>query len=165
VAVAIRNELRPGDLGAIIQLHGITYAAEYGFDETFEAYVAAPLAEFALSHSERDRLWIAELGGRLVGCVAVVGVSECAAQLRWFLVEPSARGMGLGRRLLDEAVSFASGCGYQEVFLWTVSALTTAAFLYREFGFERVEEHSAVRWGVPVVEEKYELCITGARPS
>jgi ribosomal protein S18 acetylase RimI-like enzyme len=149
--------MRPGDLGAVVALHGTVYAREYGFDPTFEAYVAGPLAEFVLSRTDRDRLWVAERAGRLAGCVAIVGAPGGEAQLRWFLVEPASRGLGLGRRLLDEAVAFCRACGYPSVFLWTVRALTAAARLYRAAGFSRVEERPGRRWGVDVVEEKYVL--------
>src|SRR5215470_1245172 len=117
--VSLRHDLRPGDLGAVVHLHGTVYAREYGFDPTFEAYVAGPLSEFVRSRGDRDRLWIAERGGRRVGCIAIVGVSATEAQLRWYLVDPSARGLGLGKRLLHEAVAFCRQCGYESVFLWT----------------------------------------------
>jgi ribosomal protein S18 acetylase RimI-like enzyme len=151
----VRHDLRPEDLGAIVALHGTLYAREYGFDASFEAYVAGPLAEFVRNQSARDRIWIAEREGRLVGCVAIVAASETEAQLRWFLVDPSSRGLGLGTLLLREAVTFCEMCRYESVFLWTVSALTGAARLYRSVGFEKVEEHPCNQWGVAVVEEKY----------
>ena len=154
---ALRHDFRPGDLGAIIALHGTTYAREHGFDTTFEAYVAGPLAEFVRAPTDRDRLWIAECGERLVGCVAIVGASLHEAQLRWFLVDPSARQMGLGTKLLHEAVAFSKVCGYESIFLWTVSALTAAARLYRSAGFDKVEEKPGRQWGVTVIEEKYVL--------
>ena len=94
--VTLRTALRPGDLGTVVHLHGTVYAAEYGFDHTFEAYVAGPLAEFAIAASARERLWIAERGGRIAGCVAIVSASPRTAQLLWFLVAPSARGGGIG---------------------------------------------------------------------
>jgi ribosomal protein S18 acetylase RimI-like enzyme len=156
-AVTLRTNLYPGDLGAVVHLHGIVYAQEYGFDHTFEAYVAGPLAEFALDASPRERLWIAERDGRVVGCVAVVAASPTTAQLRWYLVDPSARGAGLGKRLLDEAIAFSRENGYESVVLWTVSALTAAARLYQAAGFRKVEEKPGRRWGVEVIEEKYEL--------
>lgn len=159
--VALRRDLRPGDLGAIVRLHGTVYARECGFDTTFEAYVAGPLAEFALRRSGRERLWIAERAGGLAGCIAVVAAGA-DAQLRWFLVEPAARGAGLGRRLLGEAVGFAAGAGYGVMFLWTVGALTAAARLYRSFGFELAEERPGRRWGVEVVEQRYVLRLGGA---
>src|SRR2546423_4368740 len=106
-APTLRTDLRPGDLGTIVYLHGVIYAREYGFDPTFEAYVAGPLAEFVRRASPRERLWIAERDGRLIGSVAVVAASPQTAQLRWFLVDPCARGAGLGKRLLREAIAFA----------------------------------------------------------
>jgi len=153
----LRHELKPGDLGFIVYLHGTVYALEYGFDPTFEAYVAGPLLEFVRTRTDRDRLWIAERGERIVGCVAIVGMSRTEAQLRWFLVDPSARGLGLGRELLHEAVEFCRSRAYESLFLWTVSALTTAARLYHSFGFEKVEERPGRPWGVDLVEERYVL--------
>jgi GNAT superfamily N-acetyltransferase len=159
MSVSIRTNLKPGDLGTIVQLHGTIYAREYGFDPTFEAYVAGPLSQFVLSASSRERLWIAEKDGQIVGCIAIVAVSETTAQLRWFLVVTSARGTGLGKRLLDEAVSFCKTSGYQSIILWTVSALAVAAHLYQSVGFRQVEKKPGRMWGVDVVEEKYELLL------
>jgi len=153
----MRHDLRPGDLGAIVRLHGILYAREYGFDPTFEAYVAGPLADFVRRGSDRDRLWIAEQDGRLAGCIAIVAASPEIAQLRWFLVDPSTRGTGLGKWLLQEAIAFSKEREYEQVFLWTVSALQAAAHLYQLVGFRKVEEEAGRMWGVDVVEEKYEL--------
>jgi ribosomal protein S18 acetylase RimI-like enzyme len=151
----VRHDLKPGDLGSIVHLHGTAYAREYSFDPTFEAYVAGPLAEFVRSRTERDRLWIVEQGDRIVGCIAIVGATEQEAQLRWFLVDPSVRRQGLGQRLLHEAIAFSQRCGYESLFLWTVSALTAAARLYRSAGFEKMEEKPGRQWGVAVIEEKY----------
>jgi ribosomal protein S18 acetylase RimI-like enzyme len=159
-AYTLRTTLRPGDLGFLVHLHGVVYARERGWDATFEAYVAGPLADFVRSASARDRLWIAERGGRIVGCIAIVAASETTAQLRWFLVEPSARGLGLGRRLLQEAILFARGCGYREIILWTEKSLEAAAHLYRAAGFCKVAEKAGRMWGADVVEEKYELILT-----
>jgi GNAT superfamily N-acetyltransferase len=153
----LRHDLRPGDLGMIVYLHGTIYAREYGFDPTFEAYVAGPLAEFVRSQTNRERLWIAERGGQIAGCIAVVAASDAEAQVRWFLVDPSARGLGLGKLLLNEALGFCRICGYASIFLWTVSALKAAACLYRAVGFVKVEEKPGRQWGVAVIEEKYAL--------
>ena len=155
-AITIRTDLRPGDVGAVVGLHGTLYAREYGFDATFEAYVAGPLAEFVLRRSARERLWIAERDGRLVGCVAIVAAAPRTAQLRWFLVDPGARGAGLGKRLLREAVAFCEQEGYDSVFLWTVDSLHAAAHLYRSAGFRVAERKPGKMWGVEVVEERYE---------
>jgi GNAT superfamily N-acetyltransferase len=136
--VNIRTNLKPGDIGSIISLHGILYAREYGFDPTFEAYVAGPLSEFVQSAAARERLWLAERAGQIIGCIAIVATSPQTAQLRWFLVAPAARGVGLGKRLLTEAITFCKGCGYRKVILWTVSALVAAGHLYRSAGFRKV---------------------------
>lgn len=157
--ITLRTDLRPGDLGAIVSLHGILYAREYGFDATFEAYVAGPLADFVKNRSPRERLWIAERDGRIVGCIAIVAASPTVAQLRWYLVDPSTRGMGLGKRLLDEAIAFCAESGYESIILWTVGALTTAAHLYRNAGFVKVEEIPGKQWGVDVIEERYQLTL------
>jgi GNAT superfamily N-acetyltransferase len=162
--LTLRHDLNPGDVGYIVYLHGTLYAKEYGFDPTFEAYVAGPLSEFVRHRTDCDRLWIAERDGEIVGCIAIVGVSETEAQLRWFLVDPSARGQGLGKTLIEEAVAFCRSCRYESVFLWTVSALITAAHLYRSVGFEKVEEKPGRQWGVEVVEEKYLLWLSERRP-
>lgn len=153
----LRSDLRPGDLGHLVLLHGEIYAREYGFDPSFEAYVAESLARFALNRDPRARLWIAERGSELAGCIGIVDAGEDVAQLRWFLVTPSARGGGLGRRLIGEALEHCRAHGFRRVVLWTVGALTTAARLYTEHGFERVEAIPRRQWGVDVVEEKYEL--------
>jgi GNAT superfamily N-acetyltransferase len=156
-SIGLRTDLRPGDLGMVVYLHGVIYARERGFDPTFEAYVAGPLAEFVQRGSPRERLWIAEARGRMVGCVAIVAAGSRTAQLRWFLVEPSSRGRGLGERLLSEALAFCKECGYAKIILWTESALTAAAYLYQAAGFRRTEEKPGRVWGVDLVEEKYEL--------
>ncbi len=155
--IEVRTRLKPGDLGEIVRLHGVLYAREYGFDHTFEAYVAGPLAQFAKAGTPRERLWIAERGDQIVGCIAIVAHSPRVAQLRWFLVHPDARGIGLGKRLIAEAVAFCRDANYESSILWTVSSLTVAAHLYRSAGFVKVEEKPARQWGVDVVEERYEL--------
>ena len=155
--ITLRTDLLPGDIGWIVSAHGRIYAQEWGFDHTFEAYVAGPLADCARSASPRNRIWLAEKEGRIVGCVAIVGASPREAQLRWFLVEPEARGCGLGKRLLREAIEFSRASGYQSILLWTVSSLTVAACLYLAAGFNKVEEKPGRQWGVDVVEERYEL--------
>jgi len=155
--ITLRTDLRPGDVGAIVHLHGVAYGREKGWGATFEAYVAAPLAEFVIRAAPRERVWVAERGGALAGCVAVVEASPEAAQLRWFLVAPACRGAGLGRRLLQEAVSFCRECSYTEIMLWTEGSLTAAGRLYRSAGFQKVEEKSVRLWGADIVQERYEM--------
>lgn len=140
-------------------MHGVHYAAEHGFDPTFEAYVAEPLARFAIADAPRERLWIVERDRALVGCIAIVAASEHVAQLRWFLVTPDARGIGLGKRLLGDAIDFAALSDYRSIVLWTVSRLEAAGHLYRSFGFQKVEAVHQVRWGRDVIEERYERAL------
>lgn len=158
--IPLRTRLRPGDFGALVRLHGVLYAEECGFDTTFEAYVAEPLAAFVLRASPRERIWIAERNGEFAGCIAIVAASPSIAQVRWFLVHPATRGRGLGRRLLAEAIDFSRASGYERIILWTVSSLAVAAHLYERAGFRCVEAAPERRWGVAVIEQKYELVLT-----
>ncbi|RPE80191.1 GNAT family N-acetyltransferase [Vulcaniibacterium tengchongense] len=155
--IVLRTQLRPGDIGRVVLLHGELYAREHGYDHTFEAYVAEPLARFAQAGSPRERLWLVERDERVVGCIAIVEAAPEVAQLRWFLVDPNARGMGLGRRLIGEAIAFAREQGYRSIMLWTVEDLQAAAHLYRAAGFRRIARKPGRAWGVDVVEEQYEL--------
>jgi|SRR5579884_2539441 len=155
--LVLRHNLRPGDLGSLISLHGTVYAQECGFDSTFEAHVAYLLGEFVQSRTDCDRLWIAEREGRLVGSIAIISHSERDAQLCWLLVDPSARSLGLGRRLLHEAIAFCRCRRYEYVFLRSISVLKAASRLFRSVGFEKVEEMSSKRWGAAVIEEWYVL--------
>lgn len=153
-----RHHIKPGDLGYLTYLHGILYAKECGYDRTFEAYVAGGLAEFVQSFNpNEDRIWLAEASGRIIGSMAIVGVSEAVAQLRWFLVHPDYRRLGLGKRLLTDALRFCKKCKYKTVFLWTTSELKEASCLYMRFGFVKTEEKTHEIWGKRVTEEKYEL--------
>ena len=154
----IRTTIQPGDLGRVVELHGLLYAQEYGLDQTFEGYVAAGLGEFAKSFDAgKDRLWLAEAGEQLLGSVAIVGLPEQTAQLRWFLVAPIARGRGLGRKLLAEAIAFCRTQGFASVFLWTIGELQAAAYLYEKAGFRRMEQRPGVIWGGAHIEERYHL--------
>lgn len=146
----------------MLHLHGLLYAQEYGFDLSFEEYVAAGLAEFAAScHPERDRLWVAEADGRVVGSIAIFGRSEAEAQLRWFITHPDHRGRGLGRALLTEAIGFCKDCGFKKVYLWTLAHLGAARYLYESSGFRKTEEKTHTLWGRVLTEERYELQLKG----
>lgn len=151
------RDLVPGDLGWIIQRHGELYASEYGWDATFEALVARIVADFAAGHDpERERTWIAEVGGERVGCVMCVRADEAdTAKLRLLLVEPSARGMGVGRRLVSECVDFARAAGYRRMVLWTQSVLEPARHIYAGTGFELIGAGAHRSFGADLIEETW----------
>jgi N-acetylglutamate synthase-like GNAT family acetyltransferase len=157
----IRNDLKPGDVGYVTYLHGVLYAQEQGWDHTFEAYVAGPLAEFAKSNAvvrnDRERIWIVEKEGVVAGSIGIVDAASDIAQLRWLLLHPELRGYGLGWYLVREAVGFCREQSYKRVFLWTVSALVEAARLYISAGFRVTEETTRVRWSCCVTEQRYDL--------
>jgi GNAT superfamily N-acetyltransferase len=158
--IQIRTDIRPGDIGYLVYLHGLLYAHEYQLDHTFEGYVAAGLGEFAKAYDERkDRLWLAEADDRIVGSIAIVGQPDNSSQLRWFLVHPDARGTGLGRRLVEEALDFCRERRFELVFLWTLSGLPAAAHLYKAAGFERTQQQTHEIWGALRTEERHELKI------
>jgi DNA-binding MarR family transcriptional regulator/N-acetylglutamate synthase-like GNAT family acetyltransferase len=153
--------LRPpqaGDIGWVIHRHGALYAQEYGYDERFEALVAQIAAQFVQRFDpKRERCWIAERDGELVGSVFLVSKSRTAAKLRLLLVEPQARGLGIGRRLIDECVRFARSAGYRKLALWTQSDLYAARHLYAQAGFRRVSEEAHESFGKKLVAETWEL--------
>jgi GNAT superfamily N-acetyltransferase len=156
----IRTNLRPGDIGYIIYLHGILYAKEYGWDYTFEGYVAESLMKSIPSLDDGTGcLWIAEIDGKIIGSIGIVRYSNLEAQLRWFLVHPDHRGHGLGRALLRRVLQFSRDRGFRHVFLWTVSDLKIATHLYEVAGFRKTEEKTHQLWGRMITEERYELSL------
>jgi GNAT superfamily N-acetyltransferase len=155
--ITIRTQLKPGDIGYITYLHGVLYAAEYGWDHTFETYVAVPLCEFAKSDYPRQRIWIVEQQGKVCGSVALIQLSEQRAQLRWFLLHPSLRGKGFGKKLMDQLMEFSRQNNYQSIELWTVKGLEAACALYGKYGFDLIEEKTSQVWGATIVEQKYLL--------
>jgi N-acetylglutamate synthase-like GNAT family acetyltransferase len=157
--VSVRHDLLPDDVGSITYLHCILYGPEQGWNHTFEAYVAIPLAEFAKVQSSRQRIWIVEKERRIVGSVAIVKYSKNEAQLRWLLLDPEVRGLGLGRRLVEEALDFCREASYSSIFLWTVKTLPIAAKLYQSVGFRKTQELTHELWGSIVTEVKYESAL------
>ncbi|WP_433541349.1 bifunctional helix-turn-helix transcriptional regulator/GNAT family N-acetyltransferase [Streptosporangium sandarakinum] len=132
---------RPGDLGWVVHRHGVLYSQEYGWGADFEALVARIVADYVDHHDpRREAGWIAEVDGERAGCVFCVRKDEGTALLRMLLVEPSARGLGIGGRLVGECVAFARATGYRRMELSTRSVLTSARRIYRAAGFEPVEE-------------------------
>ena len=158
--LTIRHELRPGDLGRIIAHHGAVYGPEYGVDQTFEAHVAASVAAAAKRGFPRpaEFIWIVEGSGRHAGSLALTDEGAGIGAVRWFVLDPEARGNGLGRRLMAELIAAAEATGYLELFLETFSDLRAAAHLYRSHGFEVVSAETGPRWGRPsVTYQRYEL--------
>ena len=154
--ISIRTLDRPGDLGWVVMAHGEGYAAEFGWDTSFEALVARIVADYAADHDpNREAAWIAELDGRRVGCVFCVAADATTAQLRILLVDPSARGTGLGRRLVDECLGFATNAGYRRMKLWTNHPLVAARHVYLSRGFALVEEESHRSFGVDLIGQVY----------
>jgi GNAT superfamily N-acetyltransferase len=151
----VRDRLAPGDVEGIVRLHGNIYGAEYGFDPTFETYVAEPLGRFAAGQTDREGIWLVEESGCLKGSIAIVEHSLSSAQLRWFLLHPDLRGLGLGNMLVEEALRFCRGKGYESVFLWTLSVLLVAGRIYRQAGFTLAEQRESRLWGRQLVEQRY----------
>jgi DNA-binding MarR family transcriptional regulator/GNAT superfamily N-acetyltransferase len=145
--------LRPGDLGWVVQRHGVRYAEEYGWDATFEGLVARIVGEYGESPHPRQNAWIAELSGEPVGCVFCVRKDDDTAQLRLLLVEPSARGAGVGTALVDECLRFATAAGYREIVLWTNDVLVAARRIYERAGFRLEHEGPRPNFGARLTEQ------------
>jgi DNA-binding MarR family transcriptional regulator/GNAT superfamily N-acetyltransferase len=149
---------QPGDLGWVVQAHGALYAREYGWDATFEALVARVVADYAAARdARRERAWIAEAGGRPAGCVLCVRKDEATAQLRLLLVEPWARGAGIGERLVGECIAFARAAGYAGIVLWTNDVLIAARRIYQRAGFVLVDEQRHHSFGHDLVGQNWRL--------
>ena len=155
--IALRSH-RPGDMGWVIQAHGRLYFEEYGWDERFEALVAQIAADFIKNfNAKSERCWIAELDGEPVGSVFVVQESKTVAKLRLLILEPRARGRGLGRRLVEECIAFARAKGYRKLVLWTQSNLAAARHIYKTAGFKLAKRQRHREFGVPLVGEYWSL--------
>ena len=157
--ISIRTELRPGDIGYVTYLHGVLYHREYGYGVQFESYVAKGLCEFYERYDpKRSRIWVCEHNGRMVGFLLLMdrGVT---AQLRYFLIEPEYRGIGLGAKLLKLYMDFLRECGYKESYLWTTHELDKAAFLYKRVGFRLTEEKESTAFGKTLREQRYDLIL------
>ena len=151
---------RPGDMGWIVHRHGVLYSQEYGWDERFEAIVARVVADFIDNFDpKRENCWVAERNGEIVGSIFVVAKTKTVAKLRLLLVEPSARGLGIGSRLVDEVVQFSRKAGYKKIELWTHPELISARKIYKAAGFELIgtEEHQL--FGAPLTAETWAMTL------
>lgn len=159
--ISIRTELHPGDIGYVTYLHGILYQKEYGYGVQFESYVAKGLCEFYEKYNPvRNCIWACEHKGRLMGFLLLMDRGEIA-QLRYFLIEPDYRGIGLGSKLMRFYMDFLQKCGYKGSYLWTTHELTTAAILYKRVGFLLTEEKESTAFGKPLREQRYDLTLAG----
>lgn len=150
----------PGDMGWVVHKHGLLYSQEYGWDERFEALVSQIAADFINNYNpKRERCWIAEMNGEIVGSIFVVEGSEDTAKLRLLIVDPKARGLGLGSQLVEECINFSRQAGYKKLVLWTNSVLKEARHIYQKKGFQLVNEEKHHSFGHDLVGESWELLL------
>ncbi len=155
--ISIRTELRPGDFGAVVQMHGSLYKQEFDYGIEFEIIVAKGLLEFYELHTpEKSCVWIGEYRNEIVGFVLLLERGT-AAQLRFFIVSPGFRNIGLGKKLMQLFLGFLKSAGYKSGYLWTTNEQTTAAKLYSKFGFTLTQELQSNRFGKPLKEQRWEL--------
>ncbi len=149
---------QPGDMGWVVQKHGVLYNTEYGWDETFEGLVAEIAGHFIQHYDAKcERCWMAEMNGQIVGSAFLVKKSDDIAKLRLLIVDPKARGLGIGKRLVDECVRFARRSGYKTITLWTNNVLLAARHIYKSAGFQLVDEEPHHSYGHDLVGETWEL--------
>jgi DNA-binding MarR family transcriptional regulator/GNAT superfamily N-acetyltransferase len=156
----VLREPKSGDYGWAIERHGVVYQMQFGWGTRFEGLVAELFGKFAINHDPtRERCWIAELDGVRIGCVFVVQREPKLAQLRCLLVEPEARGKGVGAALVNECISFARSAGYESMMLWTQKGLDSARKIYEAAGFKLVEEQPHEDFGVPLIGQNWEMAL------
>lgn len=151
---------RPGDMGWVVQQHGALYAREFGWDISFEGLCAEIAAQFLKNFDPaRERCWIAEIDGQQVGSVFLVKHTDEVAKIRLLLIDPAGRGLGIGKRLVDECIAFARSCGYRKITLWTQSMLLAARGIYQKAGFVHVATEPHHSFGHDLIGETWELTL------
>jgi peptidyl-dipeptidase Dcp len=156
--ISIRTELNPGDIGYITYLHGYLYNKEYNYGITFETYVAKGLVEFYNNYDpKKDKVWICEYIGKIVGFLLLMHRENNSAQLRYFLLEPDFRKVGLGKKLMQLFMDFFYNRNYESCYLWTTNELYAAASLYIRHGFKLTEEKESIAFGKPLKEQRYDI--------
>jgi ribosomal protein S18 acetylase RimI-like enzyme len=156
--ITIRTHIQPGDLGYVIHRHGKLYADEYNYGVSFETYVGAGMHEFYKNYdAEKDRAWICEHAGKIVGFLLLMHRENATAQLRYFYLEPEYRGIGLGKKLMECFMDFLKEKGYTSAYLWTTHELYAAASLYTRHGFRLTESRESIEFGKPLKEQRYDL--------
>ncbi|XRG77679.1 helix-turn-helix domain-containing GNAT family N-acetyltransferase [Rossellomorea sp. GAMAL-10_SWC] len=148
---------KPGDVGYVAYIHGKIYSTTFQFGRVFEYYVMKGLSEFLLN-SNGGELWVAEVNGEIVGSIAITKANESVAQLRWFVLDEKYQGLGIGKKLIETALNFCKENQFEHVFLWTVSSLETARYLYKKYNFTLTEEKPNFEWtGSELIEERWDL--------
>ncbi|GLX66634.1 bifunctional helix-turn-helix transcriptional regulator/GNAT family N-acetyltransferase [Paenibacillus glycanilyticus] len=156
--LSIRTDLQPGDAGMLIHMHGWIYARDCGYNHVFEGYVCKTFYDFLLSYNpDKERIWIAEVNGEIVGSIAIVHQSDGTGQLRWFILHPDYRSMGIGKKLFNEAIHFSKEKGFTSLFLETTDDQETAIGMYKKAGFKKISEQENNAWGKRHMEQTYEL--------
>lgn len=162
--ITIRNDLRPGDLGYVVYFHGSFYGPEYGYGIQFETYVAAGIHEFYDSYDPyKDRVWLCEHRDRIIGSLFLMHRDGNTAQLRYFLISPEYRGIGLGKHLMQEFMHAVVELGYDSAYLWTTHELTVATSLYKRYGFVLTRESPSTAFGKPLREQRYDADLRSRR--
>lgn len=155
--ISIRNTLQSGDIGYVIHLHGLLYQQEYGYGLSFESYVATGLSEFCDHYDPtRNRVWVCEHLGKIIGFMLLIDRGT-SAQLRYFIIAPPYRGIGLGKKLMELYIGFMKSANYKSSYLLTMKELVTATTLYEKYGFKLTKESESISFGKPVTLLRYEL--------
>ncbi len=156
--ISIRTELKPGDIGHVVLLHGLLYDREYGYGPGFESYVAGGLYEFYKNYDpEKDCVWVCEYHHEMIGFLLLMHRENNSAQLRYFIIMPSFRGIGLGKKLMQLFMNFLKDKKYHSSYLWTTSELFTASSLYKRYGYTLTREIPSTTFGKPLTEQRYDL--------